>query len=55
MPRDLEQERQQLLREIEAALPPEVRASLKATCQLPQEPKVALPKNEVGSFYADQK
>jgi len=55
MPRDLEQEREQLLRVIEAALPLEVREALHASSQLPQEPKVVLPKNEVGSEYADQR
>jgi hypothetical protein len=55
MPRDLEQDRQQLLKVIEAVLPPEVREFLKATFQLPQEPKVVLSKNEVGSEYADQR
>ncbi len=53
--RDLEQERQELLTRIEAALRPEVRAALQAACQLPPEPKVFLPKNEVGTEYADQR
>lgn len=53
--RDLEQERSELLSQIEAALPPEVRALLQAASQLPQEPKVVLPKNEVGSEYADER
>lgn len=54
-PRDLEQERQQLLRYIETALSAEVQESLQAAYQLQQEPKVVLPKNEVGSEHADQR
>ena len=54
-PRDLEQERQQLLERIEAALRPELRDALQAACQPPQEPTVVLPKNEVGSDYADKR
>ena len=55
MPRDLEQERQELLKRIDGALCPEVREALQTACQLPQESKVVLPKNEVGSEYADQR
>lgn len=54
-PRDLEQERQQLLRYIETALSAEAQESLQAAYQLQQEPKVVLPKNEVGSEHADQR
>lgn len=53
-PRDLERERSDLLRRIEAALPPEAKAALQAASQPPQEPKVVLPKNTVGSEYADE-
>jgi hypothetical protein len=53
--RDLEQERRELLRQIETALPPEVRVALQAASQLPQETKVVLPKNEVGTEYADER
>jgi hypothetical protein len=53
--RDLEQERQELLKRIEAALTPEVREALHAACQQQQEPTVVLPKNEVGSEHADQR
>lgn len=55
IPQDLEQERQELLKRIERALRPELREALQAACQLQQEPKVILPKNEVGSAYADQR
>lgn len=51
--RDLEQERVDLLRQIEAALPPETKEALKTASLLPLEPKVLLPKNEIGSEYAD--
>jgi hypothetical protein len=55
MPRDLEQEREQLLRQIEAALPPDLRERLQAACLTPQEPKGEPSKNEVGAGYADAK
>jgi len=51
--RNLEQERKQLLQEIEAALPPKVQEALKAICQPSQKAKVVLSKNEVGSEHAD--
>lgn len=53
--RDFEKERAELLRQIDAALPPEVRMALQAASQLPQEAKAVLPKNEVGSEYADER
>jgi hypothetical protein len=53
--RDLEREREELLRQIDAALSPEVRVALEATSRLPQEVKVVLPKNEVGAEYADER
>lgn len=53
--RDLEQERQELLKRIEAGLRPEVREAIQLASQLPQESKVLLPKNEVGSEYADKR
>jgi hypothetical protein len=53
--RDLEQERRELLRRIEAVLGPEVREALQVARQLSPEPKVNLPKNEVGTEYADQR
>jgi len=52
--RDLEQERRELLRQIEAALSAEVRLRLQAASRLPQEPKVMLSNNEMGSEYADK-
>ena len=52
--RDLEKERQELLRQIEAALRPEVREALHVAQQVSQETKVVLPKNEVGTHHADQ-
>lgn len=51
--RDLEQEREELLRQIAAALSPEVRVALEAANHLPQEAKLILPTNEVGAEYAD--
>lgn len=53
--RDLEKEREELLRQIDAALSPAMRVALKAASQLPQEVKVALPTNEVGAAHADER
>jgi hypothetical protein len=53
--RDLEKEREELLRQVDAALSPEVRVALEAASQLPQEVKVILPKNEVGAEHADER
>lgn len=52
--RDLEVEREELLRQIEAALPDNVRKAIQASYQLPGEPKVMLTTNEVGAACADQ-
>jgi hypothetical protein len=54
-PRNLEDELAELLRRIETALAPEVKAALHGGSHLPQEPEVALPKNEVGTEYADER
>jgi hypothetical protein len=55
MPQDREQEREQLLRVIEASLPETVREALRTSLQSLIEPKVIISKNEVGSEYADQR
>lgn len=52
---DLEQEREQLLRRIEEAMPYDLQQRLQAACMVRQEPKVELPKNEVGAGYADER
>jgi hypothetical protein len=52
--RDLEAERQELLKQIEAALPDDVRAVVQASSQHSLAPKVIVSTNEVGSVYADQ-
>jgi len=54
-PRDIEQERQELLRVIELALPKKPREALQAVCHSSGEPRVILSKNEVGTEYADQR
>jgi len=53
--RNLEQEREELLRQIDAALSPEVRMALEAASHLQQEAKVILPTNEVGAEHADER
>lgn len=50
--RDFEQERDCLLRQIEAALPHETIEVLKTASLLSLEPKILLTNNEVGSEYA---
>jgi hypothetical protein len=52
--RDLEAERQELLKQIEAALPNEVRKAVQVGSQPPVAPKVTVTTNEMGSAYADQ-
>jgi hypothetical protein len=52
--RDLEAERQELLKLIEAALPDEVRKAVQAASQPTLASKVMVTTNEVGSAYADQ-
>jgi len=52
--RNLETERQELLKQIEAALPDEVRKAHEAGSPYPLAPKVTVSTNEVGSAYADQ-
>lgn len=52
--RDLEAERQELLRQIEAGFPDELRKGVQSGPQPLLVPKVILSTNEVGSAYADQ-
>ncbi|GAB4110169.1 MAG: hypothetical protein Kow001_10770 [Acidobacteriota bacterium] len=51
--RDLEAERQELLKQIEARLSQEVRKALQAASERPLVPKVTVSTNEVGSAHAD--
>ncbi len=53
--RDLELERQELLRQIEAALPNNMREPAQASGQPHPIPNVILSTNEVGTAYADQR
>jgi hypothetical protein len=53
--RDLEAEREELLRRIDAGLSETVREHVvQATWRLPLQPRVTLSTNEDGSDYADQ-
>jgi hypothetical protein len=52
--RDWEAERQELLRQIESALPDAVRRGLQACSQCSLVSKVTVSTNEVGTAYADQ-
>lgn len=53
--RDLEREREDLLRQIDAALSHEVRVALEAASHLQQEAKVIFPTNKVGAEHADER
>jgi hypothetical protein len=52
--RNLEAERQELLKRIDAALPHQVRKAMQRGSQPPVAPKVTVTTNEVGSAHADQ-
>lgn len=52
--RDLEAEREELLKQIEVALQDQVRMALQAGSHYPLAPTVTVSTNEVGSAYADQ-
>ena len=53
--RDLEEERERLLRLIEVAIPEKMRDALRAAYQPLVEPRVVVSKNEVGSEYANER